>query len=85
MLRLRLKPELENRLAELAAKTGRTKTFYAIQAIEQQLDDIEDYYLAENSYQDWITNGKKTYTMDEVFDWVLRFFSPQKQKNRFLN
>ncbi|MBQ7612905.1 MAG: TraY domain-containing protein [Spirochaetaceae bacterium] len=68
MLRLRLKPELENRLAELAAKTGRTKTFYAIQAIEQQLDDIEDYYLAENSYQDWITNGKKTYTMDEVFD-----------------
>ncbi|MGI5101813.1 type II toxin-antitoxin system RelB family antitoxin [Treponema vincentii] len=59
MLALRLKPELENRLANLAKKTGRTKTFYAIKAIEQQLDDMEDYYLAEQPYNDWIVEGKK--------------------------
>ena len=59
MLALRLKPELENRLANLAEKTGRMKTFYAIKAIEQQLDDMEDYYLAEQSYNDWIAEGKK--------------------------
>ncbi|MFC1239698.1 TraY domain-containing protein [Treponema vincentii] len=59
MLALRLKPKLENRLANLAKKTGRTKTFYAIKAIEQQLDDMEDYYLAEQPYNDWIVEGKK--------------------------
>ena len=64
MLALRLKPELENRLANLALKTGRTKTFYAIKAIEQQLDEMEDYYLAEQSYNDWDAEGKKTYSFD---------------------
>ena len=67
MLALRLKPELEDRLTALALKTGRTKTFYATKAIEQQLDDIEDYYLAEQSYNEWIADCKKTYALDEVF------------------
>ncbi|MBO7613213.1 MAG: TraY domain-containing protein [Treponema sp.] len=67
MLALRLKPELEKRLTNLAAKTGRTKTFYATKAIEQQLDEMEDYYLAEESYKEWVAEGKKTYSFDEVF------------------
>lgn len=67
MLALRLKPEVEKRLSDLALKTGRTKTFYATKAIEQQIDDMEDYYLAEKSYNDWISEGKKTYSIDEVF------------------
>lgn len=49
MLAIRLKPELEERLNELAKKTGRTKTFYAREAIEQHLEDLEDYYLAAES------------------------------------
>ena len=67
MLALRLKPELEKRLTMLAEKTGRTKTFYAVKAIEQQLDDMEDYYLAEQAYNEWVAEGKKTYSLDEVF------------------
>ena len=67
MLALRLKPELEKRLTNLAAKTGRTKTFYDTKAIEQQLDEMEDYYLAEESYKEWVAEGKKTYSFDEVF------------------
>lgn len=59
MLALRLKLELENRLANLALKTGRTKTFYATKAIEQQLDEMEDYYFAEQSFNDWVKEGKK--------------------------
>lgn len=59
MLALRLKPELEECLTKLALKTGRTKTFYATNAIEQQLDDIEDYYLAEQSYNEWVAECKK--------------------------
>ena len=46
MLAIRLQPDLEERLTELARKTGRTKTFYAREAIEQHLEDLEDYYLA---------------------------------------
>lgn len=46
MLAIRLKPDLEARLDALAKKTGRTKTFYAREAIEEHLEDMEDYYLA---------------------------------------
>lgn len=48
MLAIRLPADLEERLAALAEKTGRTKTFYARTAIEAYLDDLEDYYLAED-------------------------------------
>jgi RHH-type transcriptional regulator, rel operon repressor / antitoxin RelB len=46
MLTLRLPAEIEKRLAALAKKTGRTKSFYAREAIVRHLDDLEDYYLA---------------------------------------
>jgi RHH-type rel operon transcriptional repressor/antitoxin RelB len=47
MLALRLPKDLEDRLDALAAATGRTKSFYARQAIVEHLDDLEDIYLAE--------------------------------------
>lgn len=47
MLAVRLDVTTERRLEALAAKTGRTKTFYAREAIEAHLDDLEDFYLAE--------------------------------------
>ena len=47
MLSIRLKPELEERLSRLAKETGRTKTFYASQLIEENLEELEDRYLAE--------------------------------------
>jgi RHH-type rel operon transcriptional repressor/antitoxin RelB len=46
MLALRLPPAIEKRLDALAKKTGRTKSFYAREAILRQIEDIEDYYLA---------------------------------------
>ncbi len=46
MLTLRLPPEIEKRLEDLAAKTGRTKSFYAREAILAQLDDFEDVSIA---------------------------------------
>lgn len=47
MLAVRLDSETERRLLELAQRTGRTKTFYAREAIVAYLDDLEDFYLAE--------------------------------------
>lgn len=46
MLALRLPPEIEKRLDDLAKKTGRTKSFYAREAILRHLEDLEDYHLA---------------------------------------
>ena len=46
MLALRLPPEIEKRLDALAKKTGRTKSFYAREAILRHIEDLEDYHLA---------------------------------------
>ncbi|MDN5928945.1 MAG: DUF6290 family protein [Hyphomicrobiales bacterium] len=43
---IRLNPETEQRLEQLAAKTGRTKAYYLREIIERGLEDVEDYYLA---------------------------------------
>jgi RHH-type rel operon transcriptional repressor/antitoxin RelB len=45
MLALRLPKDLERRLEKLARKTGRTKSYYAKQAIAQFLEEQEDYLL----------------------------------------
>jgi RHH-type rel operon transcriptional repressor/antitoxin RelB len=47
MLALRLPPDIEKRLDALARKTGRTKSYYAREAIMRQIKDIEEYYLAK--------------------------------------
>ncbi|OLE57894.1 MAG: CopG family transcriptional regulator [Chloroflexi bacterium 13_1_20CM_2_59_7] len=47
MLAIRLPEKVEKRLADLAKRTGRTKTYYAREAILQHLDELEDIYLAE--------------------------------------
>jgi RHH-type rel operon transcriptional repressor/antitoxin RelB len=62
MLAIRLPEEIEARLTELAAKTGRTKTFYAKEAILEHLDDMEDKYLAINRLE----NPGKRWTLDEM-------------------
>lgn len=62
MLAIRLPEEIEKRLTDLAAKTGRTKTFYAREAILQHLDEIEDKYLAINRLE----NPGKRWTLDEL-------------------
>lgn len=53
MLAIRLDPALEDRLSAIAEKTGRTKTFYARAAIEEYIDDLEDYFLAEERMKDF--------------------------------
>nr|WP_176704176.1 TraY domain-containing protein [Pseudomonas sp.]QBM91806.1 addiction module antitoxin, RepB [Pseudomonas sp.] len=52
MLAIRLPSDLEDRLESLAKATGRTKTFYAREAIVAHLDDLEDLYLAEQRLLD---------------------------------
>jgi RHH-type rel operon transcriptional repressor/antitoxin RelB len=62
MLALRLPPDIEKRLAALAKKTGRTKSFYAREAILIHLDDIEDAYLAQKALEE----GGPTVSLKEL-------------------
>ncbi len=62
MLAIRLPEEIEKRLAALAAKTGRTKTFYAKEAILEHIDDMEDKYLAVTRLE----NPGKRFSLDEM-------------------
>jgi len=49
MLAIRLPQSIERRLERLARRTGRTKSFYAREAILEHLEEIEDLYLAERA------------------------------------
>lgn len=66
MLAIRLPEEIESRLEALAKKTGRTKTYYARQAILEYMDDLEDYYLASSRMLDIEQGREKTIPLEEV-------------------
>ena len=66
MLAIRLPTEIEDRLTQLAKRTGRTKTFYAREAILQYLDDLEDLYLAEQRLIDLRAGRSTTVSLDDV-------------------
>ncbi len=52
MLAVRLPENLEKRLDALAKATGRTKSYYAREAIQAHLEDLEDIYLADGVIED---------------------------------
>ena len=45
MLAVRLDPTMEAKLSKLAAETDRSKSYYVKQAIQEFLEDREDYLL----------------------------------------
>jgi RHH-type rel operon transcriptional repressor/antitoxin RelB len=70
MLALRLPPDIEKRLTALAKKTGRSKSFYAREAILEHLEDLEDTYLARKALEEGgprisLEELKKKYGMDD--------------------
>ena len=66
MLTIRLPEEIEARLDLLAKRTGRSKTFYAREAILEHLDDLEDLYLAEQVARRIQSGEERTFTLVEV-------------------
>ena len=63
MLAIRLPEELEKRLQSLADKTNRSKSYYARKAIEEFLEDREDYFLALAVLE---KDDRKRYSLKEV-------------------
>jgi RHH-type rel operon transcriptional repressor/antitoxin RelB len=66
MLALRLPREIEDRLDALAKRTGRSKSYYARQAILEHLDDLEDVYLAEREMEAIRSGAATTIPLDEL-------------------
>jgi RHH-type rel operon transcriptional repressor/antitoxin RelB len=66
MLAIRLPAEIEDRLDALAKATGRTKTFYAREAILEYLDDLEDAYLAEKRLENIRAGRTKTIPLEKI-------------------
>lgn len=66
MLAIRLPEDIEQRLETLAKATGRTKTFYAREAIVEHISDLEDLYLAQKRLAAVRAGRSKTFTLEEV-------------------
>lgn len=66
MLAIRLPRSIEKRLERLARRTGRTKTYYAREAILQHLEDLEDLYLAEAALERIRTGEERTIPLKDV-------------------
>lgn len=63
---LRLPDDVSQRLQQLVDLTGRSKTFYMVEAINAHIDDLEDLYLAEQRLIELRAGRSRTYTLEEV-------------------
>ena len=63
---LRLPDDVTQRLDHLVALTGRSKTFYMVEAICEHIDDLEDLYLAEQRMIDIRAGRTQTIPLEEV-------------------
>ena len=63
---IRLEPEMERQLDNLAAETGRSKAFYIREILRVGLEDIEDYYRAHKVMQRVRRGETRLLSADEV-------------------
>lgn len=63
---LRLPDDVSARLQHLVELTGRSKTFYMVEAINQHIDDLEDLYLAERELEEVRSGRSISVPLEEV-------------------
>ncbi len=66
MLAIRLPGDIEERLDRLAKRTGRTKTFYAREAVLAHIEELEDIYMAEATLEDIRAGRSKTLPLESM-------------------
>lgn len=52
MLAVRLDPDLESRLTAVAKRTGRSKSYYAREALREKIEELEDIATLEEALRD---------------------------------
>lgn len=67
-INIRLSEDMDQRLERLAARTGRTKTFYIADAVAEYLEDYEDYYLAKDALEEFRQSDDAGIALHEV-EW----------------
>ena len=65
-IKISLPEDIANRLQHLADATGRSKTFYMIEAIRDHLDDLEDLYLSEQRLLDARTGQSEAIPLEPL-------------------
>lgn len=63
---LRLPNDIGERLSILSQQTGRSKTFYILEAIREHLDDVEDRYIAEQRISELRAGRSRVLSSDEM-------------------
>ena len=66
MLAIRLPADIEKRLDRLAKRTGRTKTYYAREAILRHLEDLEDIHDAQKAMENLLAGRSKTVPLEKL-------------------
>ncbi len=63
---VRLPVGLSQRLTLLSKATKRTKSHFIREALERTLEDLEDAYLAETAYEEFLKSGEKAISLEDV-------------------
>ena len=63
---IRLPEQLNFRLSRLAQTTKRTKSYFIREALERVIEDMEDAYLAETEYEEFLKSGEQPISIEEM-------------------
>jgi RHH-type rel operon transcriptional repressor/antitoxin RelB len=63
---LRLPEDLKVRLDHLAKRTGRSKTYYMVEAIKEHIGDLEALYIAERRLLKHRAGRSRSYTQKDM-------------------
>ena len=63
---MRISEELDQRLSNLAKKTGRTKTYYVLEILNEHIGELEDIYLAQTAYEEFRRSGANSVPLEDV-------------------
>jgi|APFre7841882630_1041343.scaffolds.fasta_scaffold61577_2 RHH-type rel operon transcriptional repressor/antitoxin RelB len=65
---IRLDPAIEQRLDQLAARTGHTKAYHLCELVTNGLDALEDYYLAAAAVEQVRKDEGRVYAVEQVIE-----------------
>lgn len=77
MITLRLPEEMDKRLSQLAKQTNRSKSYYIKRAIQEFLENQEDYLMAVAAMEQLEKGEEKT----RAFKEVLKKYNPKEDGN----
>jgi RHH-type rel operon transcriptional repressor/antitoxin RelB len=66
VMNIRLPDDLARRIENLAKTTGRTRTYYVREALEEKISDMELIYLAAKRAEDVRAGKEKTISWEEL-------------------